>query len=231
MDTCAVILCGGEGKRLKGAVPDRPKPMAEVGGRPFLDIIIDYLENSGIKQITLCAGYMPGYIQDHYSKQKRKSRIAVSQENEPLGTAGALKHAEKLIACDPFFVLNGDSFIEADLSGMAEFHKRSRAAATILLSEARDARDFGSVLLGPGGKITGFSEKGQAASGGLVNAGVYLLAKKVLEMIPKGLKYSLEYELFPKIEGLYGYVSGKGFIDIGTEERYEKAKTMFKDAK
>jgi NDP-sugar pyrophosphorylase family protein len=205
--------------------------MAEVGGKPFLDRLIGFLETNGIGSIILCTGFMSAYISDHYSRKAAGAKIIFSVEDTPLGTAGALKLAESKIKSDPFFILNGDSYCEADLGGMLDFHRSRKAEATILLSKCRNSGDYGSVKIDDTMRITGFKEKETCAGEGLVNAGVYLFNKELLGMIPAGKKYSTEYDLFPKLGNLYGFESTSGFIDIGTKERYEKAGCLFKNEK
>ena len=230
-DIYAVILCGGEGKRLKSVVSDRPKPMADIGGKPFLDLLVEMLEKQGLRNIVLCTCFMPGFIKGYYAKKKTASMISVSEETEPLGTAGALKLAGPKIGSDPFFVLNGDSYCEADLKGMLDFHKSRNADATILLSVCGNTGDYGSVKVDDKMKITGFQEKGPCTQDALVNAGVYLFSRKILDMIPDGRTYSAEYDLFPKLDNLYGFASDSGFMDIGTKDRYAKAGCLFKNEK
>ena len=223
----ALVLCGGKGKRLKGAVSDRPKPMATVNGRPFLDHMIQYLENSGIVNIVLGTGYMAEYIRSYYAEHKTKAKITFSEETSPLGTAGAVKLALPMISSDPFFVLNGDSLCRASLTEMLEFHLSKKAGATVLLSRKEDISDYGSVEMDNNGRITGFLEKQPVKKSGFVNAGTYLLTKDSLNSIPEGKPSSLEYDVFPSHSNVFGFATNEDFIDIGTEERFAQAQVLF----
>ena len=228
---CAAILCGGEGKRLRKVVRGKPKPMAPVAGAPFLDFIIAYLLRSGIRDIVLCTGYRSDVIEKHYRRGIAGAKVVISREKTPLGTAGALKRAETRIKSDPFLVLNGDSICAADLSRLLSFHLKKNAMASLVLTKQPDRRDTGSVLTDRSGRVVKFSEKSGGGRGAFVNAGIYLLDKKILALIPKGRKYSLEYDVFPGLKGCYGLKSRAGLLDIGVPERYKLAEKVLKRAK
>lgn len=222
------IICGGLGKRLKEAVPDKPKPLAEVGGRPFLDILIDYVASFGFKRFVLCTGYRGEMIEKHL-KERRDLEFVFSREQEPLGTGGALKHAEDLIGSPEFMAMNGDSLCNMDMRDFLDFHAGHAATASVALVAPKKEAEYGAVSIDPAGLITSFSEKKKASA--YINAGVYIFSKEVLDLIPKGKEYSLEYDLFPKMidSGVYGYVTGAELIDIGTAERYAEAHDFIGD--
>lgn len=221
------VLCGGLGKRLRAKIADRPKPLAEVGGRPFLDILIEYVSGFGFGRFILCAGYRAEMIEEHY-RGRKDLQFVFSREEEALGTGGALKHAEALIKSEDFLVLNGDSLCNMDMKSFVEFHCSRNALASIALVAPEKEADYGAVTIDEEGRITSFTEKAPGASH--INAGVYLFRKEILDLIPPGEKYSLEEELFPAIldRGVYGYVTGAKLMDIGTAERYERAQDFIK---
>ena len=231
--TDAVILCGGKGERLKSVVGDVPKPMADINGRPFLDILMDYLSNFGFRRIILCSGYKGEEIKRYYGKKSRSLDILCSHEEEPLGTAGAIKNAQALIKSNPFLVMNGDSFCPADLREFMKFYDRKGADFAMVLAAEAGGGDSGAVELDGSQRITIFIEKATRNKSGLANAGIYLLGKKVLDLIETGRKISLEYDIFPKIldKKFYGYATKERFIDIGTPERYSKAKESLKNGR
>ena len=220
-----VILCGGLGKRLQSVVEDRPKPMAEIGNRPFLDILIDYLTDAGFRRCILCTGYMGDLIKQHYQNKKGFLQIIFSEERSPLGTAGAIKNAERFIGTSPFLVVNGDSYCEVDLKGFLGFHLEMKALASIVLASIEDAGDYGNVTLGKQHRIVGFVEKAGCRKDTFISAGIYLFQKDILSLIPAEQNYSLEKEFFPAIvnKEFYGYLCDKALIDIGTPQRYRKA--------
>jgi NDP-sugar pyrophosphorylase family protein len=223
-DLTVLILVGGQGSRLRSAVSDRPKPMAEVNGRPFLDILVKHASACGLKRFVLCTGYMGDYIRAYYSKTAGPSRISFSREERPLGTAGALKNAEYLIESDPFIVMNGDSFCSVDLRALFEFHKAKRAVASIVVARMNETGDYGNVVVSQTGRIEGYEEKADKKA--YVNAGIYCMDTELLAAIPIDIPYSLERDVFPTLclADSYAYVVSSGFIDIGTPERYLEAK-------
>lgn len=223
-----VILAGGKGSRLQAIVSDRPKPMAEINGRPFLDILLNHFRGMGLGRFILCTGDRADSIEDYY-KKKGGGDILFSREPLPLGTGGAIKNAEALINSDPFFVVNGDSFCRAYLPQFAEFHKKKGALLSIILVESDNTNEFGSVSIDHSNRIIGFEEKKEKNGVSYINAGIYLFKKEILYMIPANTKYSLEYDLFPNLVGkdFYAFPTKERLIDIGTPERYEEAKRFF----
>jgi NDP-sugar pyrophosphorylase family protein len=225
-DTDVIFLCGGLGERLRGVIKDRPKAMALIDGRPFLDILIEYVSGFGLKRFILCIGYLGDFIKQHYQDAKYPGEIIFSQESEPLGTAGAIKNAEPFIRSPSFFVMNADSFCRVDLLEFFDFHLAKSALASLVLVNADDTKDFGAVSLDGAQQIIGFSEKPVTQNGNLVNAGVCLLRRETLSLIPANSKFSLEKDFFPMVigRGFYGFIEKSGFIDIGTPQRYNQAK-------
>lgn len=225
----AVILCGGFGKRLRGVVNDRPKPMAEINGTPFLEILINHVASYGLQRFILCTGYKSQFIKQHYQNRNSGRTILVSEEKGQLGTGGAIKNAEPFIQSKPFLVLNGDSFCRINIQDFLDFHTRKKAIVSIALTAVGRAVDSGIVKLDEYQKIISFNEKAQMDEPCLVNAGVYLFDKTVLGQMPTGKEFSLEHDFFPRIlgKGIYGYVTDERLLDIGTPERLESARQYF----
>jgi len=223
-----IILCGGEGTRLKGLIKDRPKSMAEFNGRPFLDILLDYFSGFNFKRFILCSGYMSDFIENYYNEKKLPYRIIFSREDKILGTGGALKKAEQFIESQNFLVINGDSFCPVDLTEFVKFHFAKKAMLSIVVVETEKTEDFGSIVMDNFYRIVSFKEKVSEGKA-YINAGIYIFDKKNLSLIPYDKKYSLEYELFPQLAGreFYGYITGKKLIDIGTPDRYKVAEKVF----
>lgn len=232
-DIDVIILCGGLGTRLQSVIDDRPKPMAEINGAPFLDILIDYVASYGFTRFILCTGYGSDFIKRYYENKRTKLTVLISNEERPLGTAGAIKNGESLIESDIFLALNGDSLCEIDLRDFLRFHFEKRAFISIVLATMEMAMDYGVIKLDGDGQIIRFDEKILTDGNGLINAGVYLFDRRILEEIPSGQKQSLEYDLIPRIldKGIYGYVTEKGLLDIGTPERLEMARKYLREVK
>lgn len=226
----ALILAGGLGTRLRSVINDKPKPMAAVNDKPFIEYQIEFLKRYGVGHLILCVGYLYEQIQAYFgSGEKWGIRIEYSIEKELLGTAGALKLAQRYVD-GAFFVLNGDTYFDADLQALAEFHRRQNAAhgalGTLALTEAQDASNYGAVTLDAENKILRFEEKSaQAAVSKLINAGIYVLEPEILQHIPPAQKVSLEKETFPALlnqgHRLFGYETTGYFVDIGTPAGYQ----------
>jgi len=224
----ALILCGGLGTRLRPVVSDRQKVMAEVGSRPFLEIVVQKLLKHGFKRIIFCVGYLGNHIENHFKKNNFPNDVIFefSREEKPLGTGGAIKNALPLVKSDVFLVSNGDSFFDIDLENFYLNHKKGDKAVSIALLKTTKNKEGGNVRLGDFGEILSFTEKEGETS--LMNGGFYLMEKTVQEHFPDEENFSLEYDLFPKlIEKSGGFVFEGTFIDMGTPDRYEIAKKLF----
>jgi len=219
-----VILCGGLGTRLKGVAKDLPKPMVDIHGKPFLDLIIDYIASFGFRRFILCSGYKADVIAEYYKKKNDGLEYVLSEEDVPLGTGGAVVQARNLISSKVFLGLNGDSFCQIDLKKFFEFHLEKKASVSIALTSIDDPRDYGSIELNKNQEITGFNEKSATPSGcGLINTGIYFFNCRSIDSFPSNKKLSLEYDVFPSFveKGLHGYVDSAQLYDIGTPQRLD----------
>jgi phosphoheptose isomerase/UTP-glucose-1-phosphate uridylyltransferase len=224
----AVILSGGLGQRLRPVLSDRPKPLAEVDGRPFLEWLVLMLEAAGVRRIVLATGYMGEVIEQAMGDGRRFGlELTYSREPEPLGTAGALRLAADYMSSSPVLVLNGDSYCRFELGRMLTLHRDRHATATMWLQREADAGRFGSVELDRDGRIVRFLEKA-GDNAGLISCGVYLVERAVIERIPTGRAVSLERDVFPGLAGhdLYGVVGNGTFLDIGTPQALAKADNL-----
>lgn len=231
-ETDAVILCGGMGSRLRSVVNDRPKPMAEIDDRPFLDILIDSFAEFGLKRFVLCAGYMSDIIRDYYTSRTGSRQFVISEEHKPLGTAGAIRNAAEHIRSDTFLVANGDSFCSVDLGAFYDFHSARNAFMSMVVIETQNTGDCGLVSLDGSQRIVGFEEKNQESQSRYINAGIYLFQKEALSLIPENVSFSLERELFPKLieQDCYAFPTQGQLLDIGTPARLATAiKHLAKD--
>ena len=222
-----IVLAGGMGTRLKSIVEDTPKVLAPVAGHSFLHYLLSYLRRQGITDVILCTGYQADQVYDYCGDgSKWGLQIRYSSEHEALGTGGAIKNAAPLIISNPFIVLNGDSIVQANLNQLVEFHEEKMAQITIALTKVQEKGRFGSVALSIEDSILGFKEKGEGGKG-LINAGIYVIARNVLDDFPVG-KHSIEHDIFPLYvnQGLFGKIISGSFIDIGTPESYEIAQML-----
>jgi len=224
------ILVGGMGTRLRSAVSDRPKPLAEIHGRPFLAYLLDQLAVAGVRDVVMCSGYRANQVEAAFGNQYRSLILRYSRETEPLGTAGALRKALPFLTSDTVLVLNGDSMCECDLQGFWGSHVTHQGRISLVLTWIDDISRYGQVRMDDKGCITQFLEKDATRTGpGWINAGIYLLPRRVIAEIPEGKAASLERDIFPSWtgDGLSGYQSTGRFIDIGTPESYQAASQFF----
>jgi D-glycero-alpha-D-manno-heptose 1-phosphate guanylyltransferase len=227
-DVTAAILAGGLGTRLRSAVADRPKVLAEVDGRPFLAYQLDQLADAGVRRVVICTGYLGAMVEHAFGSRYRNLSLCYSQEAEPLGTGGALRAALEKIPSDALLALNGDSLCHADLKRLAIVHFAQRAAGTLLLAHVDDASRYGRVELDEQGSISAFAEKQSGAAAGWINAGIYLFERAMIESISPEHSVSLEREVLPAWigRGLCGHRGDGPFLDIGTPESYQQARAF-----
>jgi D-glycero-D-manno-heptose 1,7-bisphosphate phosphatase len=229
----AVILCGGLGTRLGELTATTPKPLLPVAGAPFLDILIQEAARFGFTDILLLAGRFGAQIATRYDgRDMHGARVRVLIEPAPLGTGGTLRFAAAELA-PAFLLMNGDSWIEADLTHFvaAWAGKGGALAAQMLLQRVPDAGRFGAVEIS-GGRVSAFREKDAASSGrpGLINAGVYVVSREIVAGISADQASSLETDILPPLvaAGRVGAVEaaeGRYFVDIGVPESYARAQT------
>jgi NDP-sugar pyrophosphorylase family protein len=219
-DVDAVILCGGSGTRLQSVVADRPKALALVRGRPFIDILLDRLIEQGLRRFVLCVGYMRDQIVQHVGN-RHDATFVYSEEAVPLGTGGAIRNAFPLVMSDPLLILNGDSFCRVDLAGMLTFHLQSGATATILAAPRGARRDAGTLQIEHDGRLTAFEEK--SGTGDSINAGIYLVSRAGIAHWPTRYPFSIERDVMPQLiadQPCFAYRALSEVYDIGTPDRY-----------
>lgn len=225
----AVILAGGKGTRLKSVVADKPKPLAEVAGRPFIEYILDELNRAGVKRVVIAVGYLAEHVQHYLGDSYKNLNLIYSYESSPLGTAGALRNALPLIESKDVLVLNGDSFCEVNYKYLLESHKKNKAMITIVGVTVENVQRYGTIVTAADGLVTAFQEKGGLSGEGQINAGIYMIDYSVLTDIKPDSIVSLEHEIVPQYTGetLYAFPVSGTFIDIGIPEDYEYAQQLF----
>jgi NDP-sugar pyrophosphorylase family protein len=238
----AVVLVGGEGTRLRPLTFTTPKPLLPIANRPHLERQLSWLAAHGVDEVVLSLGYLPDAFQEQFPNdrfvddEQRPVALRYAVEDEPLGTAGAIRFAADGIA-QRFVVCNGDVLTDLDLSAMVRFHDERGAEATISLTQVDDPSAFGVVPTKPDGGVIAFVEKpppGKAPSN-WINAGTYVLEPGFLDRIPPRLNVSVERETFPRLleqpGRLFGYRSDGYWLDIGTPEMYLRAQADVLDGR
>lgn len=224
----AIILAGGLGTRLKHLVPDLPKPMAPVAGRPFLAYILDSLAQNGFSSIVLSVGYKYEKIEAYFGRQYLGLKIEYSIEKEPLGTGGAIKKSLELCDSEEVFILNGDTYFALNFAEMEKLHREKKSNFTMALKPMENYERYGSVEF-DSDRIIRFKEK-KPTQLGTINGGIYLLQPSILQLSDFSSKFSFEQDfLEKKVDSirLVPFVSNAYFIDIGIPEDYKKANVDF----
>ena len=219
----AVILCGGQGTRLRPLTYEIPKALIPIHGKTLTEHLFDLFKKYGIEDIYMAVGHMKNKIMDFYGNgEKFGVKIHYIIEEEPLGTGGPLKKAN---FNEPIFVTNGDELKDINLEDMYKLHKKEKSRVTIALTTVEDPSQYGVAKLN-GSKIEAFIEKPKKdAPSNLINSGFYIIEPETLSLIPNGFAM-LEKEVFPKLaeqNKLTGYPFSGQWFDTGNMERYEKA--------
>ncbi|MBI4085305.1 MAG: NDP-sugar synthase [Candidatus Liptonbacteria bacterium] len=234
------ILAAGLGTRLGDLGKNLPKVMFPVGGKPLLENTINLLKFQGFGNFILNTHYFPEKIAGYFSKgEKMGVSIEYSDESKKLlETAGAIKKAENLLTED-FVLIYGDQVFSLDIRPLIELHKDRKALATIVLKRSDEPQNGDLVEIDPKtSKITGWHQRPHNfknfSENMFLNAGIYVLSKKITEFIPEG-KSRLDIDIFPALvkngAAIYGFPTGEKILDIGTPEKYEYAKKWYEEQK
>jgi len=225
----AVVLAGGLGTRIQSVLGAVPKVLAPVGGRPFLDLLVDFLAAQGAGRVVLALGHRAEAVITHMERRQFPIPVVTVIEPEPLGTGGALRFAAPMLVSDPVLVMNGDTWLEADLGAFLAAHRRAGTAVSLLCVEVPDIARYGSVETDAAGRVARFAEKDPARTGpGLINGGIGLYARAALAAIDGP---SLERDYLGRLPAgaIHAHVAqGAAFIDIGTPESLAAAPTVIR---
>ena len=225
----AILLCGGMGTRLRSVVSDRPKPMADICGKPFLQYLLEMLRDKGITEVIFALGYMGEMIEEYFQDGSAFGlKIAYSYEEEPLGTGGAIRNALPNILEEEVLVLNADTYFPMDYQGLLCFHQENDGDFSLATRGVPDISRYGAVRRDAAGRILAWNEKledGGQPLAGEINGGIYVMKKSLIAEIPEG-KQSLEQDCIPKwlSEGkrIFGLPFDGYFMDIGIPKDYQQ---------
>ncbi|TSC73243.1 MAG: nucleotidyl transferase [Parcubacteria group bacterium Gr01-1014_70] len=227
--TPIIVLCGGQGIRLRSMISDRPKVLAPLGEQTLLDNIIAMLHAAGFEKIILSVGYLKKQIKSHC--WARGYQVVFSEEDEPLGTGGALKSAMKHIDTDVFFVMNGDMIFKPDFSRLLSLQRERNGVMSLFVTRGYQG-DGGTVIkTDSANRIVHWRERKPEDKPEklYLSAGTYFMKKGIARFFPNSKSFSLEKEVFPALfsEPCYGYRTDELLIDIGVPERYALAQKLF----
>ena len=221
----AIVLAGGLGTRLRSTVPDLPKAMAPVCGRPFLEILLVSLAEKGCSRAVLSLGYLADRIQDHFGPRFAGIELAYEVESTPLGTGGALRQALVRCKADHVLVLNGDTYLNLEIENVESRWQQSRRPI-LIAREVEDTSRYGR-LVTAGDRLVGFTANGVPGRG-LINAGHYVLPRDIARFFPAAEAFSLESDFLVKTADAcpFEVFTTRGqFIDIGVPEDYRRAQS------
>src|SRR6476619_1884205 len=225
----AVVMAGGEGTRLRPLTSNQPKPMVPIVGKPCMEHILDLLRRHGMNEVVVTLAFMPQAIRTYFGGgESLEMDVDYSVEEQPLGTAGSVKLAERRLD-ETFLVISGDALCDVDLTALVDAHKAKGAAVTIGLKSVENPLEFGIVVTDEEGRVERFLEKpswGQVFSD-TINTGIYVLEPEALRHVPADGPYDFSKELFPYLlemgRPLYGYVMDGYWQDIGNLDQFRQA--------
>jgi D-glycero-alpha-D-manno-heptose 1-phosphate guanylyltransferase len=221
----AIILCGGLSTRLGEITKTIPKILLEIKGKTVLEWQLEKLKKIGITEVVLAAGHLSEVLEQTVGLHKDGVDLVYAIEQERLGTGGAIKHAWDYVSSpeDPVIILNGDIFTTVDFADMVRYLSPV-SDGMILGTKVEDAASYGTLEYDQKFHLKKFKEKEGLHKPGYINGGVYIFNKKVRQYFPQEKSFSIEYDVFPNITGLYVYESDRPWVDIGVPERLEWAR-------
>ena len=229
----AVILAGGSGTRLYPLTRKTAKCMLPVNGKPLLEHMIRYLASYGFKEIIVTVGQKKEQITDYFGDGSDFNvNLSYSIESRPLGTAGSIRNAEKYLS-GTTLIMQGDNLTNFNPKNVIAFHRKRKAVVTIALTHVKNPSGYGIAVIDRQGRIVRFQEKPRHVFSKLINSGIYVVEREVLDHIPKDTMFDFSKDLFPKLLRrrfpVYG-IKMKGYwFDIGTAASYRNANRYLKD--
>ena len=223
----AVILAGGEGKRLKSVTGETPKPLVPLLGRSLMEHILLLLRRCGFTEICAAVRYRAEEIAAAFGDGADYGvSLCYRREDEPLGTAGAVKNCADFYGDEDFLLISGDAACDFDLAALRRRHRESGAAATIALKRDASPLRFGLAVTDGRGEVRGFVEKPDwpGVVSDLVNTGIYVLSPRAMAYVPEGRPFDFARDLFPLLlrrgERIAGAEMEGYWCDVGTPQSY-----------
>ena len=233
----AIILCGGLSTRLGDITKVTPKILLPIGNQTILDYQLNLLKLVDTTEVILASGHLHEVLFQAVGHQRLGVTISYAKEEKRLGTGGAIKNAMQYISAEPFFVLNGDIWVEnLNLARMHSHQKKiehnlnSTIDGLLLSTLVDDVRDFGEIISDQNSKILAFKEKPADQHSGYINGGIYLFNLSISEYFPDQDTFSIERDVFPTVKQLYTYKSQANLIDVGVPERLESARQKYRSS-
>lgn len=227
-----LVLAGGLGSRLRPIFPDLPKILVPLAGKPFLEYLLEWLASFGSRRVIFSLGHLADQVVEYLANRSPSGMSCeAAVEDVPLGTAGAIRHLRFRLRSDPVLVLNGDTLLDADLSGFVAEHRTLLPPLSLLCAQMESGVQYGSVEIDEQGYVRRITEKDASRNGHVIaSAGVYLFSSRALDDLMASGAVSLERDFLPLRPAAYirAYVMPAAFIDIGTPENYAKTDRMMR---
>lgn len=234
VDIPVIVLAGGLGSRLKSVVSDRPKILAQIEGKPFLAILLQWLVSQGVSRVTFSLGYMAEQVIEQLLLYKTKIPLEITYvvEPQPIGTLGGLSLALNKQNITESIVINGDTFVDVNLAQFVNDMRAKNSDMGLVSIQVNNVSRYGQVLLNDDGMVNEFIEKeSNNTSAGWINAGIYYFSADTINKLVKCHSGSIEYDfLIPHCKQLKSFKVTQGrFIDIGTPESYQQAPLVLQE--
>ncbi len=232
----AIIMAGGEGRRLRPITDSIPKPLLPIGGIPTIVRILSLLRSHGIGEAAITVGYLSDKITEALGASCQGVEITYLNEETPLGTAGGVKQAASFVGNDDFIVISGDALSECDLGMAIELRRKKDAPVLMVLTHCSEPGEYGVVLTDDSGYVSGFCEKPSLPStySDLINTGIYVMSPRIFDFIPEG-KSDFSNDVFPKLlnsgEKIATFVDRSYWCDIGDFSSYKAANMRYSNEK
>ncbi len=229
MRIVAAILAGGLGMRVRTVLPGLPKALAPMDGVPFISHLLGQVAEANVQRIVVCSGRRGEQLRRVLPRRRRSVPLLVSQEEWPLGTAGALRNALDYFDSDVVLAVSGDSYVDIRLAEFVEWYQSNAFASAALLVWSTNCAGHVTAEVDSTGRIVAFKGKGEVAEAGWIDSEVYLLPRAWIEALPADLPLSLERDALPYwVErGMGGYCTHAQYLDIGTPEGLAKGPSFF----
>ena len=226
----AVVMAGGEGTRLRPMTANLPKPLLPIVNKPIMEHVLALLSRHGFTDTVVTVQFLASLVRNYFGDgEELGMRLSYATEESPLGTAGSVKNAERMLRDDTFLVISGDALTDFDLTELVKFHKDKGALVTVCLTRVTDPVEFGITIIDDEQRVQRFLEKptwGQVFSD-TVNTGIYVMEPEVFDYVDPDISVDWSGDVFPRLiaEGkpVYGYVAEGYWEDVGTHESYHRA--------
>jgi NDP-sugar pyrophosphorylase family protein len=224
----AVILAGGEGRRLRPYTLTVPKPMVPILNKPLLEYTIDLLKSQGIRDIVITTCYKADTIRSHFQDGRGHGvSITYLEEPFPLGTAGGLFRARVRFK-EPILIMSGDAFTDLKLQDVISYHFRRKARMTMVTKEVNDPAGYGVCHTDSMGRLIEFREKPENWLGDEVNTGIYVMDPLLLDEYHREGQVDFSKDLIPELlasnERVFAYRTNAYWRDIGSPDQYKHAR-------